>query len=118
MLDEIQKRELDLEREVAERRRSEQEIARLNAELEDRVRERTAQLEASNRELAQARKEAERANEAKSEFLSSMSHELRTPLNAILGFGQILASETLQQTAAQKKEFLNHVLKADDTCWR
>jgi len=49
MLDEIQKRELDLEREVAERRRSEQEIARLNAELEDRVRERTAQLEASNR---------------------------------------------------------------------
>jgi signal transduction histidine kinase/ActR/RegA family two-component response regulator len=112
MLDEIQKRELDLEREVAERRRSEQEIARLNAELEDRVRERTAQLEASNRELAQARKEAERANEAKSEFLSSMSHELRTPLNAILGFGQILASETLQQTAAQKKEFLNHILKA------
>jgi signal transduction histidine kinase/ActR/RegA family two-component response regulator len=112
MLDEIQKRELDLEHEVAERRRSEQEIARLNAELEDRVRERTAQLEASNRELAQARKEAERANEAKSEFLSSMSHELRTPLNAILGFGQILASETLQQTAAQKKEFLNHILKA------
>jgi len=32
-----------------------------------------------------------------------MSHELRTPLNAILGFGQILASETLQQTAAQKR---------------
>jgi signal transduction histidine kinase/ActR/RegA family two-component response regulator len=111
MLEEIQKRALDLEREVAERRRSEQEIARLNEQLEDRVRERTAQLEASNRELAQARKEAERANEAKSEFLSSMSHELRTPLNAILGFGQILASETLPQTAAQKKEFINHILK-------
>jgi signal transduction histidine kinase/ActR/RegA family two-component response regulator len=112
MLGEIQKREQDLEREVAERRRSAQEIERLNDELEHRVRERTAQLEASNLELAQARKEAERANEAKSEFLSSMSHELRTPLNAILGFGQVLASDALPKTDAQKKEFLGHILKA------
>ena len=112
MLGEIQKREQDLELEVAERRRSAHEIARLNAELENRVRERTAQLEASNQELAQARKDADRANEAKSEFLSSMSHELRTPLNAILGFGQILASEALPKTDAQKREFLGHILKA------
>jgi len=112
MLGEIQRRALDLEHEVAERRRSELEIARLNTVLEDRVRERTAQLEASNLELGQARKEAERANEAKSEFLSSMSHELRTPLNAILGFGQILASDTLPKSAEQQKEFVNHILKA------
>ena len=112
MLGEIQRRALDLEHEVAERRRSELEIARLNTVLEDRVRERTAQLEASNLELGQARKEAERANEAKSEFLSSMSHELRTPLNAILGFGQILASDTLPKSAQQQKEFVNHILKA------
>jgi len=112
MLGEIQKREQDLEREVAERRRNAHEVARLNAELEARVRERTAQLEASNRDLAQARRDADRANEAKSEFLSSMSHELRTPLNAILGFGQILASEALPKTDAQKKEFLGHILKA------
>ncbi|NYS60191.1 ATP-binding protein [Vreelandella salicampi] len=43
-------------------------------------------------ELAQARDQAEKANRAKSDFLSSMSHELRTPLNSILGFAQILAS--------------------------
>ena len=47
----------------------------------------------TERALREAKDEAEKANSAKSEFLSRMSHELRTPLNAILGFGQILQSQ-------------------------
>ena len=46
------------------------------------------------RELVEARKEAEEADEAKSRFLSTMSHELRTPLNIILGFSRLMASDS------------------------
>ena len=56
----------------------------------------------TNVELQGAKVIAERANQAKSEFLSSMSHELRSPLNAILGFAQLIDSGAPPPTSAQK----------------
>lgn len=64
-----------------------------------------------NAELEQATYLAEKANQAKSDFLSSMSHELRTPLGAILGFAQLIESGTPLPTAAQKKS-IEQILKA------
>jgi PAS domain S-box-containing protein len=58
-------------------------------------------LEEQNVELKRARATAERANLAKSDFLSSMSHELRSPLNAILGFAQLINSDSPPPTPSQ-----------------
>jgi signal transduction histidine kinase/ActR/RegA family two-component response regulator len=80
--------------------------------IEARERARTGEaLRLAKEEAEQARQEAERANAAKSEFLSRMSHELRTPLNAILGFGQILE---LGELPPKKREGVGHILKAGE----
>src|SRR5689334_7641188 len=62
-------------------------------------------------ELTAAKAAAEKANQAKTDFLSSMSHELRSPLNAILGFAQLLESDAAPQTPAQK-ESTGQILQA------
>ncbi len=64
-----------------------------------------------NAELELARMTAEKANMAKSDFLSSMSHELRTPLSAVLGFAQLIESGTPAPTPAQKRS-IDQILKA------
>jgi PAS domain S-box-containing protein len=61
--------------------------------------------------LKQAMQAAEKANLAKSDFLSSMSHELRTPLSAILGFAQLIESGQPQPTPAQKRS-VDQILQA------
>ena len=62
-------------------------------------------------ELKAAKVSAERANTAKSDFLSSMSHELRSPLNAILGFAQLMETGTPALTAAQR-DSVEQILQA------
>ncbi len=68
-------------------------------------------LQKTNVELERAKLAAEKANLAKSDFLSSMSHELRSPLNAILGFAQLMESSSPLPTDSQK-ECIAQILQA------
>src|ERR1017187_2469820 len=68
-------------------------------------------LQESNVELESAKSAAEKANLAKSDFLSSMSHELRSPLNAILGFAQLMESASPLPTPSQKAS-IDQILQA------
>lgn len=63
-------------------------------------------------ELNIAKEQADKANEAKTEFLSSMSHEIRTPLNAIMGYGTILMEH--KNLSDEVKEDINNIMNASD----
>lgn len=62
--------------------------------------------------LIAAKEEAELANRAKSQFLSSMSHELRTPLNAIMGLGQLMQNRQDEPLTSRQKVHTDHIIDA------
>ncbi len=77
--------------------------------VQNALRESTEALQGKNVELGHAKRVAEKANRAKSEFLSSMSHELRSPLNAILGFAQLMDKGS---PSPKQKSSIDQILKA------
>lgn len=78
------------------------EVIEAHANLESRVRERTAQLRKSEETARRMAAEAEAASKSKSEFLAAMSHEIRTPMTGVMGFADMLLEDDLPENSREK----------------
>ena len=84
-----------VDRDISERRHQQQEILSLNNDLEERVRQRTAQLAAANKELES--------------FAYAVSHDLRSPLNTVDGFSQLLLKLDAENISDKGKHYLDRI---------
>ncbi|MFX0102969.1 MAG: ATP-binding protein [Candidatus Hodarchaeota archaeon] len=87
-------------RDITEKLKAQRDLEKLNSNLEEKIKERT--------------KELERANRAKSIFLANVSHELRTPLNSIIGFSEALKEGFMGALSIEQEKYINDILESGE----
>jgi len=86
------------------------ELQQHREHLEEIVKQRTRELEATSKRAMQMARQARAASMAKTTFLANMSHELRTPLNAIIGFSEVLLDKHYGEINRIQEEYINDIL--------
>ncbi|MGH9757094.1 MAG: CHASE sensor domain-containing protein, partial [Candidatus Acidiferrales bacterium] len=101
---------------MAQIQQNEGALRQAHDQMEQRVQERTEELEAAKKEVEEfsesvlrAKEEIERSSKFKDQFLSTMSHELRTPLNAVLGFSDLLMEERYGPLNERQRRYVTHI---------
>ena len=96
----LSKANLQLKKEIAERKQAQASLIKAHAELERKVEDRTA-------ELKLAKEKAEADNRAKGAFLANMSHEIRTPISGIIGFTYLVLNSDLSEKQREHMNYIN-----------
>jgi PAS domain S-box-containing protein len=95
---------------ITVRKEAEAALQQMYEDLEERVRERTAQLEAANQELALSNQKLEIANEDLEEFASTVSHDLQAPLRIIQGYSQLVLQDYPQELSSTIRGYIERIL--------